>query len=123
MAKNKTQPERRRHKRAKTQALVIAINGREYSTANLSIGGSLVEGYDGPLTAGALFSVEGIGSSGEKLTKVEIRARVNRADHEARQLAVTFLDLDSGAYEILLDAMAKRIEGLSRPRTPIKDQP
>ncbi len=122
MARNKTLTERRRHKRAKTQALVIAIAGREYSTANLSIGGSLVEGYDGPLTAGALFIVDGIGSSGGKLTKVDIRARVNRADHEARRLAVTFLELDSGAYEILQDAMAKRIEGL-KPRNPAEDQP
>ncbi len=114
-AKNKTQTERRRHKRAKTSALVLAIGGREYSTTNLSIGGSLVEGYDGPLTAGALLSVDGIGSSGEKLTKVEIRARVNRADPEARQLALTFLELDTGAYEILQNAMAKRIEGLKPP--------
>ena len=72
----------------------------------------MIRGYGGPLSAGALLSVTGLGPTGGKVTAVEIRARVNRADAEAGQLALTFLDLDTPAYEFLRDVMAKKIEGL-----------
>ncbi|MDA1089193.1 MAG: PilZ domain-containing protein [Proteobacteria bacterium] len=121
MAKNKTQSERRLNKRSKAQELELSIEGNSYATTNLSIGGSMVEGYDGALSAGALLSVKGIGSSGGKLTKVDIRARVNRANPEARQLALTFLELDTGAYEILQNFMAIRIQGLKPPKKPEPD--
>ena len=55
----------------------------------------------------------GPGPTGAKVTTAEIRARVNRADAGAGQLALTltFLELDPSACEILQNAMAKRIEG------------
>ena len=112
MATKKTEKERRRHKRAKNPEIALSIDGKQYPTHNLSIGGSLISGYDGLLSAGALLSVTGLGSAGGKVTTVEIRARVNRSDAGAGQLALTFLELDAPAYEILQDVMAKRIEGL-----------
>ncbi len=110
--KEKTEKERRRHKRSKPSKIVLSINGKKYPTHNLSIGGSLISGYDGPLSAGALFTVAGIGPVGGKVTAVKIRARVNRAAAGTGQLALTFLEIDTPAYEILQDVMAKKIEGL-----------
>lgn len=108
--KEKTEKERRRHKRSKPPEIVLGIDGKQYPTHNLSIGGSLIGGYDGPLSAGALFTVTGIGPEDGEMTAVAIRARVNRAG--AGNLALTFLELDTSAYEILQDVMAKKIEGL-----------
>ena len=112
MATKKTEKERRRHKRSKIPEIALSIDGKQYPTHNLSIGGSLIRGYEGLLSAGALLSVTGLGPTGGKVTTVEIRARVNRADADAGQLALTFLELDPPAYEILQDVMAKKIEGL-----------
>ena len=53
----------------------------------------------------------GPGPAGAKVTTVEIGARVNRADAGAGQLALTFLELDPSACQILQNALAKRIEG------------
>lgn len=127
MATKKTEKERRRHKRSKTPEIALSIDGKKYPTRNLSIGGSSISGYDGPLSAGALFTVAGIGPVGGKVTTVKIRARVNRADAGAGQLALTFLELDTSAYKILQDAMAKSIEGLeptvgSGPADPVQEQ-
>ena len=48
---------------------------------------------------------------------VKIKARVSRAGPEAGDLALAFLDLDSQAYKILLDIMAKKVEGLEPPES------
>ena len=108
--KEKIKKERRRHKRSKPPDIALSIDGRQYPTRNLSIGGSLISDYDGPLSAGALFTVTGIGPEGGEMTVGEIRARGNRTG--AGNLGLTFLELDTSAYEILQDVMAKRIEGL-----------
>jgi hypothetical protein len=125
VATKKIKKERRRHKRSKIPDIVLSIDGKQYLTRNLSIGGSLIGGYDGPLSAGALFTVTGIGPEGGEMEEVEIRARVNRAG--AGNLALTFLEINISAYEILQDVMAKSIEGLeatvkSDPAGPVPDQ-
>lgn len=115
MAKGKPAKEHRQHKRSKTKALAVAFEGQSCDTHDLSIGGTLITGYDGPLSAGSLLSVTGIGPSGGKMTEVYIRARVNRAGPGPGELALTFLDLDERAYGILQDYMASRVEGLEAP--------
>ena len=67
----------------------ISIDGKQYLTHNLSIGGSLISGYDGLLSAGALLSVTGLGPTGGEMTAVEIRARVNRVDAGAGAAGVS----------------------------------
>ena len=52
MAKGKPSEERRRHERLISRDIAIKIDGKKYNTANLSIGGTLIGGYDGPLSAG-----------------------------------------------------------------------
>ena len=61
MEKGKPSGERRRHKRLISRDIAIKINGKKYNTANLTIGGTLIGGYDGPLSTGALLTVTGIG--------------------------------------------------------------
>ncbi len=123
MSKNKSVKERRRQKRAKSSDISVTINGKTYPTQNLSIGGTLIAGYQGPLSAGALLEISEIKPSGGKPLAVEIKARVSRAGPEAGDLALAFLDLDSPAYKILLDIMAKKIEGLEPPESPAPEEP
>ena len=123
MAKGELSEERRRHKRQKSRDIAIKFDGKKYNTADLSIGGTLIGGYDGPLSAGALLTVTEIGPAGGKMKKVTIRARVNRADAGAGQLALTFLELDTSAYEILQDVMARKIEALAPTVKPDQADP
>lgn len=118
MAKGKPTEERRHHKRLKSRDVAIKIAGKKYHAANLSIGGTLIGGYDGSLSAGALLTVTGIGPVGGRMKKVTIRARVNRAEPESAQLALSFHDLDGRAYEILQNAMAEKLEGMKPPEEP-----
>ncbi|NQV83904.1 MAG: PilZ domain-containing protein [Rhodospirillales bacterium] len=113
MARDKPKKERRRHKRSPPRGVTLTIDGQDYPTGNLSIGGSQIEKYDGPLSAGALLTITRIGDTDGTSSQVEIRSRVIRSDPVAEQLAVTFLELDAAAYEILQKNMAKRIEGLA----------
>ena len=117
MSKKKSVKERRHKKRAKSSDISVTIEGDSYPTQNLSIGGTLISGYQGPLSAGALLEISEIKPSGGKPMAVEIKARVSRAEPEAGDLALVFLDLDSQAYKILLDIMAKKVEGLEPPES------
>jgi hypothetical protein len=109
MADGKSKKERRRHKRAETPVLSLTIDGREYPATNLSMGGSMIEEYDGPLLAGSLLTITGIFDVDGNKTAVEIRSRVNRTESDAKRMAVTFLELAPVAYEIVLNAMRKKI--------------
>ena len=118
MEKGKPREERRRHKRLISRDIAIKIDGKKYNTANLPIGGTLIGGYDGPLSTGALLTVTGIGPAGGRMKKTTIRARVNRAEPESAQLALSFHNLDARAYEIIQNAMAEKLEGLKSPEEP-----
>jgi hypothetical protein len=117
VTKEKPKKERRRHKRSRAQSITLTIDGKDYPTGNLSIGGTLVEKYTGPLSAGALLTISGIKDTDGTKAEVEIRSRVIRADPDAKQMALTFLELDEAAYEMLQNHMAKRIEGLATKKS------
>ena len=123
MSKKKSVKERRRQKRAKLSEISVAIDGESYPTQNLSIGGTLISGYQGSLSAGALLEISEIKPSGAKPMAVEIKARVSRAGPEAGDLALAFLDLDSQAYKILLDIMGKKVEGLEPSESSASREP
>ena len=110
--KGKPDKERRQHDRAAAHATVIVIDGKSFLTKDLSVGGALLDDYDGPLSPGALFTVTGIGLKND-ITPVNVRARVNRMEGAARRLALTFLDLDAKAFDILRAARDARQRGLS----------
>jgi hypothetical protein len=108
--------ERRRHERFTAPALTLAFNGGKHTTESWSLGGFVVDGYQGKLTAGALFVVEGICTADGVLTPVEARARVIRLDREDNRLVVGFLDLDGPTYTMLQDLMAERMRFLEEHR-------
>ena len=108
MAKEKPAKERRASKRAKKSDTTVFFDDQKYPARNLSIGGTLVEGYDGTLSAGSLLDITGIGLAAEKRTKVLIRARINRVLPDTEEIALQFLSLDDSAYEILQKIVAGR---------------
>lgn len=108
--------EQRAHARVDAPFIVVRIDDETYWTVNWSMGGMLIEGYDGRLTAGALFSVDAIGSDEKTLHSVHIRARVVRCEMDKTQpnkrlLAITYLDLDDSAYTLLGDVLRARDTG------------
>lgn len=104
--------ENRKHERGGSPLISVAFEGATYSAVNWSLGGFLIEGYEGKLTSGALFNVTEIGVSGGKMNPVEVRARVVRVDPAIRQLVVSFLDIDDKAFGLLQGYMAQRMVNL-----------
>ena len=109
--------ERRRHERFSAPAVTLAFNGGRHTTENWSIGGFVVDGYQGGLSAGALLVVEGICMPDGEMTSIEARARVVRIDRDERRLVVSFLDLDGRAYAVLQDLTAARMRVLQDQRS------
>ncbi len=104
--------DRRRHERLTTPRLTVAFDGRTYETDSWSLGGFMIEGYDGRLTPGALFIIDGIGAGAAGLSPVSVRSRVVRAEPEHRRLMVAFLDVDHRAYGLLKHFMSERTRAL-----------
>ncbi len=104
--------ENRRHERGGSPVIFVTFEGATYSAVNWSLGGFLIEGYEGKLTSGALFNVIEIGTDDGKMNPVEIRARVVRVDPAIKQLVVSFLDIDDTAFGLLQGYMAQRMVGL-----------
>lgn len=109
--------DRRRHERFTAPAVTLAFNGGRHTTESWSLGGFVVDGYQGKLSAGALFVVEGICAADGEMTSIEARARVVRIDREESRLVVSFLDLDGRAYSVLQDLMAERMRLLEDQRS------
>ena len=100
--------ERRRYQRVTAPAITVQVDGALYQTLDWSMGGFMIEGYQGRLSPGALFILGRIAALDGTLASVRVRARVVRADAERQRLMVGFLALDNVAYAILSDHMAER---------------
>ncbi len=106
---NDREIDRRDYMRDDLPLLSVNLGGTVYKTANWSMGGLLIDGYEGPLTAGALVTVGSIGTDELPVRKVNVRARVIRGDSQSGHLAVTFLGLDTPAYDLLKAITADRV--------------
>lgn len=95
--------ERRKHFRVKRLGLSVRLGGECFTTQDWSMGGFMLDDYDGGLSTGALVTVAGIGRSTRKLHTVDLPARVVRNNDHS--IAVTFLSLDLEAYEFLQQLM------------------
>lgn len=108
--KNKTDgKENRRHDRVADPDMYLKIGGKTYRSINWSMGNILIENYEGELSAGSLLTITEIGPISEKMTAVNVRSRVIRADPSAGHLAMQILEIDSPAYGILQELMNKRM--------------
>lgn len=96
--------ERRRDKRLRNRVITLELEGEFYSTLDWSLGGFLIEGYDGDLEPGKLAPVSIILEEGSETVEQPATAsivRIVRSDLELRQLAAQFSDLSDKAFELL----------------------
>lgn len=96
--------DRRVHSRITYLELVVRFAGQTYKTANWSMGGFLLDDYDGRLSTGSLVTVEGLGCSSGEMHTVQLPARVVRSS--ASVIAVNYLSLDAEAYAFLQGIMS-----------------
>lgn len=94
---------RRKHPRAERMCLSVRLQGESFEVTNWSMGGFLLENYQGHLSTGALIRVVGLGCRDGKVLDVDLPARVVRTDENT--VAVSYLGLDTNAYHFLTDAL------------------
>jgi hypothetical protein len=107
-----TTEERRRYKRVTAPAITIQVDDMLYQTHDWSMGGFMIEGYEGRLSPGALFTLKRIATLEGNLAPVRVQSRVVRADPDRQRLMVAFLAVDEHAYAILSEHMAERLRFL-----------
>lgn len=112
MKKKAVADDKRRHERVADPDMSLTIDGKSYRSVSWSMGGILLDSYEGNLSTGSLLTITEIGPLGDDLTTVNIRARVIRADSEARHLAVQILELDTPAYSVFQELMSKRLKSV-----------
>jgi hypothetical protein len=112
--------ERRGFERVTAPALTVQLDDGLYQTHDWSMGGFMIEGYQGRLSPGALFTLGRIAALDGTLAQVRIRARVVRAEAERQRLSVGFLAVDAEAYAILNAHMAARIRFLKRQQQELE---
>lgn len=104
--------DRRRHERISAPAISVELDGQVYCTTNWSMGGFVIDGYEGRYTPGSLITLERIADTDGALAPVLVRARAVRADRWRQRLVVGFLGVDERAYAILRDHMTQRMQAL-----------
>jgi len=95
--------DRREHLRVTQVELVVRFDGQTYKTSNWSMGGFLIDDYDGALSTGALVTVKGLGRNMRKIGEVNLPARVVRSGEKV--IAVNYLSLDAAGYTFLQEIM------------------
>jgi hypothetical protein len=100
--------DRRRHPRISAPALTVGYGGETFATADWSLGGLALSGYEGNLTTGSLFTIDRLATVGGGFAAVRISARVVRRDRRQRRLSVSFLHMDRRAFALLEAWMAER---------------
>lgn len=97
--------DRRKHPRAKRMSLNVRLQNESFEVTNWSMGGFLLENYQGRLSTGSLIRVVGLGGGDGDVMDVDLPARVVRTDENT--IAVSYLSLDTNAYHFLTDALNK----------------
>lgn len=111
-------PYNRKDNRVEVPVISISIDGDVYQTLDWGLGGFRVDGYKGSLLPGAEFTVDGIGPGDEEVIAVRIDCQVIRiADG---QLAASFLELSSQAYDVLEALMMRRRKFLEKLKMKMK---
>jgi hypothetical protein len=117
MVAQKKDVNKREHERVSDPSIRLKIGAKVYHSINWSLGGALIDGYQGGLSTGSLLSITEIGLSRGVMTPVKVQARVIRADDEISILAVQMLEIDQSAYAILQKLLVKKMQVLkARPR-------
>jgi hypothetical protein len=109
--------ERRQHERVTKPWIAVDLGDKTYVSHSWSLGGFIIDGYEGKLTPGALHTIKAIGRVGADPIAVTVRSRVIRFESSKRRLVVNFLGLDNRAYGILQEVMAERMQLLKTRRS------
>lgn len=96
--------DRRRDQRSSDRVITLELEGQFYSTLDWSLGGFLIEGYEGALEPGNSAAVSIILEDGSDTIEQSATAsiiRIVQSDLELRQLAAKFDDLSDDAFGLL----------------------
>jgi hypothetical protein len=108
------QTERRRNRRSAQPQIEIEIDGESYPTTNWSLGGFLVEPYDGRRKTGDKLTVEIVIKVNDKEFRHRARAKVARRRRVEGQLAAHFQGLPPEAVDTLDGLITGRLRRLGR---------
>jgi len=98
----------RRDRRYPLPALVITIDGGEYTTVNWSLGGFLITGFDRKLSSGK--PITGKLSVADHSVGFQFTAKVVRTgEPEPDQLAVQFTELGENGMSVLERIITRRL--------------
>lgn len=100
---------RRRDKRMETWPILIELEGKVYPTVDWSLGGFLIEGYDGRRRRGEEITVGILVKAGGAELSHVVRAEIVRRSVEAGRLAANFILLDNDTLDTLEGWMTGRL--------------
>ena len=92
---------RRRDKRVETWPILIELEGKVYPTVDWSLGGFLIDGYDGKRRRGEEITVGILVKAGTEQLSHVARAEIVRRDVLAGHLAANFIGLDNATVDTL----------------------
>lgn len=109
--------ERRRHPRLTTPEMEVILDGKPHLTLNWSMGGMVLEGYEGRRATGALLTIERIRSLAGDMTPVRVHGRVLRNDVHSKRLVISLLHMDGAGHDLLMSFMEERVRRLRKLRS------
>lgn len=100
---------RRRDKRVEVWPILVELEGKVYPTIDWSLGGFLIEGYDGARRRGEEITVGILVKAGTAELSHVVRAEVVRRNVTTGQLAANFIMLDNATVDTLEGWMTGRL--------------
>ena len=109
-------PERRRDQRTSERVITLELEGQFYSTLDWSLGGFLIEGYEGDLQPGhsapiSIILEDGVDTVEQPATASVVR--IVQSELELRQLAAKFDDLNDEVCGLLEDWQSRLLDEVS----------
>ena len=104
----------RKDNRIEEPVIYVLIEGEISPTLDWGLGGFRIGGYRGTIGEGKEFYVEGIGPAVNELFPVRVDCEAIRLFDE--QLAVSFVELTSDAYDVLEALLMRRQKPLEKLR-------
>lgn len=108
---------RRRDRRIEARPIQVELEGRRYDTLDWSLGGFLIDGYDGRRRPGEPVTVGLTVRAGERTYEHVVRAEIVRITGEAGRLAANFIDPDTQTLDLLESWMTGRLLRSARRKT------
>jgi hypothetical protein len=105
---------RRRDKRVDLRPIRVELEGQVYETLDWSLGGFLIEGYEGKRRIGDPVTVGLSVKAGDKTYEHVVRAEIVRIHRDGGRLAANFTDLEAEAVDTLEGWLTGRLQRMAR---------